>query len=321
MQVEQDALLSRVAIELAEHRRLGAELAWRGGTCLHKLHLPEPRRYSEDLDYVLVGERARRFAEIANDVQSVLEGVGLVVGRWREITPTRIALRGMASPTSPPPGAGGQSLSVKIEINTSDKEEPRDGTAEQMPLTRVGHEARIGRWWSGTTEILTFEVPALIGSKFRALGQRRKGRDLSDVWLARQELFISDDELAEAAWWYTWVRERISPRDLAVRIRSALDDPSFTGDLDALTTTPYVGYSPVAYGRDLIRWVDGHLGPRHDASRAESAVRRDQQRWERNGWSPDALRCVDLVANSGTPTRCPLWLLPGTPCPVHGSQP
>ena len=24
----------------------------RGGTCLHKLHLDEPRRYSEDLDYV-----------------------------------------------------------------------------------------------------------------------------------------------------------------------------------------------------------------------------------------------------------------------------
>ena len=32
--------------------RLGAELAFRGGTCLHKLHLPTALRYSEDLDYV-----------------------------------------------------------------------------------------------------------------------------------------------------------------------------------------------------------------------------------------------------------------------------
>lgn len=31
---------------------LGPELAFWGGTCLHKLHLPAPLRYSEDLDYV-----------------------------------------------------------------------------------------------------------------------------------------------------------------------------------------------------------------------------------------------------------------------------
>ena len=31
---------------------LGPELAFRGGTCLHKLCLPQPFRYSEDLDYV-----------------------------------------------------------------------------------------------------------------------------------------------------------------------------------------------------------------------------------------------------------------------------
>jgi len=50
-QVEQDMLLSRLIIELANHHQLGPELAFRGGTCLHKLHLPQPLRYSEDLDY------------------------------------------------------------------------------------------------------------------------------------------------------------------------------------------------------------------------------------------------------------------------------
>lgn len=33
---------------------LGDELVFRGGTCLHKLHLPQSLRYSEDLDYVRV---------------------------------------------------------------------------------------------------------------------------------------------------------------------------------------------------------------------------------------------------------------------------
>ena len=38
-QVEQDLLLSRLIIEIAEDPYLGKELAFRGGTCLHKLHI------------------------------------------------------------------------------------------------------------------------------------------------------------------------------------------------------------------------------------------------------------------------------------------
>ena len=51
-QVEQDLVLSRLIVELANHPVLGEELVFRGGTCLHKLVLPTPLRYSEDLDYV-----------------------------------------------------------------------------------------------------------------------------------------------------------------------------------------------------------------------------------------------------------------------------
>ena len=50
VQIEQDLLLSRLMIEIASDDLLGPELAMRGGTCLHKLHLPTPLRYSEDLD-------------------------------------------------------------------------------------------------------------------------------------------------------------------------------------------------------------------------------------------------------------------------------
>ncbi len=51
-QVEQDLVLSRLIVELANHPVLGEELVFRGGTCLHKVVLPTPLRYSEDLDYV-----------------------------------------------------------------------------------------------------------------------------------------------------------------------------------------------------------------------------------------------------------------------------
>lgn len=51
-QVEQDLVMTRIAVEIASHPDLRDRLAWRGGTCLHKLFLPTALRYSEDLDYV-----------------------------------------------------------------------------------------------------------------------------------------------------------------------------------------------------------------------------------------------------------------------------
>lgn len=47
-QVEQDLLLSRLIIEIANDPYLGEELVFRGGTCLHKLYADRPYRYSED---------------------------------------------------------------------------------------------------------------------------------------------------------------------------------------------------------------------------------------------------------------------------------
>ena len=51
-QVEQDLLLARTIIAIYEHPLLKEELAFRGGTCLHQVHLSAPLRYSEDLDFV-----------------------------------------------------------------------------------------------------------------------------------------------------------------------------------------------------------------------------------------------------------------------------
>ena len=50
--IEQDLLLARTIIAIYQHPDLRDELAFRGGTCLHQVHLLEPRRYSEDLDFV-----------------------------------------------------------------------------------------------------------------------------------------------------------------------------------------------------------------------------------------------------------------------------
>ena len=56
-QVEQDLLLCRAMVALFDDKFLSSQIAMRGGTLLHKVHLAPPARYSEDIDLVVVGAR------------------------------------------------------------------------------------------------------------------------------------------------------------------------------------------------------------------------------------------------------------------------
>ena len=76
-QVEQDLLLSRLIVEIANDDYLGNELIFRGGTCLHKLVAPTPLRYSEDLDYVRTTSGGIR--EFTRAVTSIGDRLGMQV--------------------------------------------------------------------------------------------------------------------------------------------------------------------------------------------------------------------------------------------------
>ena len=56
-QVEQDLLLCRAMTALFNDDFLKTQIAMRGGTLLHKIHLAPPSRYSEDIDLVVIGDR------------------------------------------------------------------------------------------------------------------------------------------------------------------------------------------------------------------------------------------------------------------------
>jgi predicted nucleotidyltransferase component of viral defense system len=56
-QVEQDLLLCRAMIALFDDKFLSSQIAMRGGTLLHKVHLAPAARYSEDIDLVVIGAR------------------------------------------------------------------------------------------------------------------------------------------------------------------------------------------------------------------------------------------------------------------------
>jgi predicted nucleotidyltransferase component of viral defense system len=53
-QVEQDLIISRILLEIFNDEFLKENLAFRGGTALHKLYLKPDSRYSEDIDLVQI---------------------------------------------------------------------------------------------------------------------------------------------------------------------------------------------------------------------------------------------------------------------------
>ena len=73
--VEQDLILSRAIVDIANHPLLGGELAFRGGTCLHKLYVEQPWRYSKDLDDVRTTSGPIR--QIMTALRVTMQAIGL----------------------------------------------------------------------------------------------------------------------------------------------------------------------------------------------------------------------------------------------------
>lgn len=301
-QVAQDLLLSLLAIRVARHSLLGESLVWRGGTCLHKLHLEEARRYSEDLDYVFVGGATR--SDVRTGLEEVVHGLDMDPVK-ADVSATRVNV--WAQVEVPVVGA---SLRMKFEVNCADLD-------PAMDLIRIDHSVDT-RVWKEKAGILTFAPPELLGTKFRALAQRRKGRDLSDLWLARRELAIADGELAAAADYYL-SDAGVSPAVFRERLARHAEDPEFRSDLDALINQPYEGFDPRVESRKLIQWTDRFLDPMANQRRSASAVRRDLEKWKREGgWAPGKVRCPEYSMLDGNLSRCGHWYPANEKCPIHG---
>jgi predicted nucleotidyltransferase component of viral defense system len=220
-QVEQDLILSRAICAIAADPYLGAELTFRGGTALNKLHFPRAYRYSEDLDYV------RSTAGGVGRILDTLRGLGRDLGfavRSQLGEHPRVLWRAESE--------NGIPLRVKIEINTHER-------SPAMPITSKPFAVE-STWWSGQAQVRTFQLPEMIATKLRALYQRSKGRDLYDIWLALTEAGVDPDAVLRAFGPY---RPAVFTAHAAVaNLEAKLDDQGFRHDLDGLTTGLPAGY-------------------------------------------------------------------------------
>ncbi|GAB3261366.1 nucleotidyl transferase AbiEii/AbiGii toxin family protein [Nocardioides dilutus] len=224
VQVEQDLVLARLIVEISEHPVLGEELVFRGGTCLHQLVMDRPRRYSEDLDYVRSTHSG--IGSILDSVRDVAAHVGLDVAGTKIGEHPKVFLRA-ASETEPT-----ASLKIKVEINTHE-------TSPALPILARPFEVGT-EWFSGHAEVRTFASPELIATKIRALYQRKKGRDLFDMWLALTELGIAGDDIVGA--FSPYRPAGIAAALSEANLRAKLSDDAFRNDLNALVAEWPEGY-------------------------------------------------------------------------------
>jgi predicted nucleotidyltransferase component of viral defense system len=242
VQVEQDLILTRLMVGIANDDLLGPELAMRGGTCLHKLHLPQPLRYSEDLDYV---RRTRSgVGRYLDAIRSIATAMGLE-DRGTNFSGPMAHAEFDADPTT----AAGR-IRVKIEINVRETESflPR----VSLPL------AVESPWWTGQASVSTFRVEELMGTKLRALYQRRKGRDLFDLWYVLAHL-EPDAELIVAALSYYMGPAAITYPELDANLTKKLEDRDFRTDMSQLVANAPLDYDQNRAAELVMSMLGPHL--------------------------------------------------------------
>lgn len=163
--VEQDLILSRAIIEIFSDPFLRKRLALRGGTALQKLYLKEPVRYSEDID--LVQRLAEPIGPVIKALRAELD-VWLGKPKWELSRANASLVYRFDSEMAPV-----EPLRLKVETNTREH------------FSVLGYQSKTltvdNPWFKGSTELVTYELEELMGTKMRALYQRQKGRDLYDL--------------------------------------------------------------------------------------------------------------------------------------------
>ena len=177
-QVEQDLIICRALCDLFNAPALKGKIAFRGGTAINKLLFKQPLRYSEDIDLVQV--EAEPIGATVDAIRDVLSWLGKCN---REQAGHSMHLVFKFTPEADAQAT----LKLKVEINTR----------EHTPLFGIKPYpfAMESDWYQGKTEIASFEPEELFGTKLRALLQRRKNRDLFDVYHGLEQCALDPDKL------------------------------------------------------------------------------------------------------------------------------
>lgn len=231
-QVEQDLVICRALVEIFKDDYLVRHLAFRGGTALHKLYLQPQPRYSEDIDLVQI--QAEPIGQVLDKLRDVLSFLGKAKVEVGDMMATmKFRFESEIAPVVP--------LRLKIEINC------REHFAE------LGWENKHfnvqSSWFEGACSLTTYKLEELLGTKIRALYQRRKGRDLYDLYQAFTK--AKPDVEAILHCYRRYMKFSVgnipSQREFIQNMEQKLQDDYFKGDIVALIRPDEVYDHQTAY--------------------------------------------------------------------------
>lgn len=226
--IEQDLVISRALVAIYSDEFLSSQLAFRGGTALHKLYMRPQARYSEDVDLVQI--KAGPIKPIMFRLGEVLDFIPDRVTKQKHYNNTMLC-RFMSEGTPP------VQLRLKIEINCFEH-------FTELGLTKY-HFSMDNQWYSGDCQITTYHLAELLGTKLRALYQRRKGRDLLDLYLALTTTDVNTDDVLRCYKRYIafTVGQPPSQRQFVLNMEEKMRDYDFLSDATPMLR-PGIAYDP-----------------------------------------------------------------------------
>lgn len=232
-QVEQDLVICRALVEIFSDEWLANNLAFRGGTALHKLYLQPQPRYSEDIDLVQV--TGEPFGPIVDKIRERLHFLG---EPKRSPKAHNFTLYYRFESEFPPV------INLKLKVETNTREHFTVLGLQQFPFEVTSS------WFTGCCSLTTYRLEELLGTKLRALYQRKKGRDLYDLYIAlTRQPDLDTDALLHSYREYmnASVEKPPTQREYLLNMEAKMQDSEFLGDTTALLR-PDAPYNPqVAY--------------------------------------------------------------------------
>ncbi len=239
-QVEQDLIISRALVEIFSDDFLRENLAFRGGTALHKLYLHPAPRYSEDIDLVQIKE---------GPIKPIMQRLGEVITFFEEERSTKVGGHGAKAFYRFTSEYDEIRMRLKLEINCKEHFNVLDWVEFPFQIK--------SEWFSGKVNIRTYNINELLGTKLRALYQRSKGRDLFDLDYARRMMNLNTEQIIESFKRYTECatdKKPPSQKEFLLNIEEKENDRDFAGDMEALLR-PEIEYNQ----QDAFNWLKSEV--------------------------------------------------------------
>jgi len=249
-QIEQDLLLCRAMVALFDDQFLSGQIAMRGGTLLHKAHLAPASRYSEDIDLVAVGNRPE--GHISKAIRRVLADVlgkpkasawgTLALALRNAVKPSRVLRLTYSLPSIIEPG---RMLDIVVEANVTERKPHR--AVVEIPFSFPFRGKTV------QTRVKGYDIHEMLGTKMRAMFQRKRGRDLFDLYWALTKSAKPVDPAAVIESFQHYLKQegtKASRAEFVAILDAHLKDRGFCSDMELLLRHQ-VSYDPQAAGRHV----------------------------------------------------------------------